>query len=180
MVLKDIENIKTKLEQVYDNDQNLRIELDDIILKKGNNSKEVKELFKKINKKDKENLLIVTSVLDTYGWLSESVIGKKANRALFLVIQHSNMNIREKYHHMIDKALTTGSIDSSDFALFQDRFLLDHGKKQIYGTQFRYTNEDNRYELEPLYNPNEVNIRRKQLGLEPIEEDFKRYNIEDL
>ena len=179
MVLKDIENIKTKLEQVYDNDQKLRIELDDIILKNGSNSKEVREFFKVINKKDKENLVVVMDVLDTHGWLGESIIGKKANRALFLVIQHSSIEIRKKYYNMINEALNISNIDSADFALFQDRFLLDQGEKQIYGTQYKYIDDENRYELEPLYDSSGVNIRRKDVGLEPIEEDYKRYNIKN-
>ena len=49
---------------------------------------------------------------------------------------------------------------------------MDEGKPQLYGSQIKNG------KLYKLDSPKTVNERRKEMGLEPIEEYLKRFNIE--
>jgi len=48
------------------------------------------ELSKKMREVDSINLAKVKAILEKYGWLGPQDIGRKANLALFLVIQHAD------------------------------------------------------------------------------------------
>lgn len=50
--------------------------------------------------------------------------------------------------------------------------LMDEGKPQIYGSQIK---NGKLYKLE---NPKTVNERRKEMGMEPIEDYLKYFNIQ--
>ena len=63
-------------------------------------------------------------------------------------------------------------MSKEQYALMKDRILMDDGKPQIYGTQWH---NGKLYKLE---SPENVNKRRKEMGLEPLEQYLKIFNIE--
>jgi hypothetical protein len=65
-----------------------------------------------------------------------------------------------------------GDLSKQQYALMKDRMLMDEGKPQIYGSQIE---NGKLYKLE---NPETVNERRKEMGLEPIEDYLKYFNIQ--
>jgi hypothetical protein len=123
------------LDSIFDEDQKHRAQSKELEEKYGWDSKEVKDLWKIINKKDSSNLVSVKSILDKYGWLGADVVGSKGNQTLFLVIQHSNLPTQEKYLPMMRDAVKNGKAKGSRLALLEDRVALAQGKKQIYGSQ---------------------------------------------
>ncbi len=60
-----------------------------------------------------------------------------------------------------------------EFAKIQDRILVNENELQIYGMQFRYNAERN-LEPFPIINPEYVDQRRKEIGLEPLKVYLKR------
>ena len=60
----------------------------------------------------------------------------------------------------------------------EDRMLMDKGEKQKYGSQLRMDNESGEWELWPIEDPEKVNNRRAEVGLEPIEEYVRHFGIE--
>ena len=147
-----------------------RKELDTIKNKFGNNSIEIKNHWKKINKTDSSNLVIVERVINTYGWLGPKEIGEKANLALFLVIQHSNTFTQEKYLPIMQKAVKVGKAYPSDLALLTDRVKLGKKELQVYGSQIGTHPETGKLYVLPLIDPENVNERRAKVGLKKIEE----------
>ncbi|MFN5847855.1 MAG: DUF6624 domain-containing protein, partial [Chitinophagales bacterium] len=132
--IKDKEFIKPladRLDSVYEDDQKSRNEIEDIAKKFGWDSKEIQAQWQIINYKDALNLIKVRSILDKYGWLGSEVIGGKGNNALFLVIQHSDLAVQEKYLPMMREAVKKGNAMSSQLALLEDRVALGKGKRQI-------------------------------------------------
>ena len=73
---------------------------------------------------------------------------------------------------MIKTAVAQGEASGKDLAYLTDRVLLAEGKKQIYGTQFMQV--DGKSEPRPMEDPEHVDDRRKEVGLEPIAEYAKR------
>ena len=125
---------------------------------------------------DSTNLVQVESLIARYGWMGRSFVGDKANSALFLVIQHADLETQIKYVDLLQHSVEAGESKASNLALMQDRILMRQGKNQLYGSQVVYskTGEQMFYPIEDEKN---VNIRRAKMGLQPLEEYAKLFGI---
>ena len=85
-------NIKEELEKIYDNDQKLRKEWDNLSKKYNRESDEIKIHLNKITKNQNNNLIRIEEIISKYGWPTKKEVGTKAIYAIWLVIQHSNKN----------------------------------------------------------------------------------------
>ncbi|MBK8633692.1 MAG: hypothetical protein IPN72_09065 [Saprospiraceae bacterium] len=115
--------------------------------------------------------------MDGKGWLGANVIGGQGSSALFLVIQHSDLETQVKYLPMMQEAVKKGNASPSSMALLEDRIALRQGKRQIYGSQIGRNNETGEYYVSPLIEPEKVNERRSTVGLGTIEEYISRWKI---
>jgi hypothetical protein len=149
-----------KLETIYDNDQKYRQTSD----------------WKMVMKMDSINQIEVIEILDKYGWLSEDYIGKKASAAIFLVIQHAELPIQEKYLPIMRDAVKNGAARIKDLALLEDRVLMRQGKRQIYGSQVVKDSKGN-WIVHPIEDPTNVDKRRLEIGLLPIADYLIRMGI---
>jgi hypothetical protein len=122
---------------------------------------------------DKQNLEIVCKIIDSLGWLSREEVGDAANTAIFLVIQHSNKYTMEKYLPIMKKAVTENKASKQSLALLIDRVEMLNYRKQIYGSQLQ--EKDGKYILYDVIDPTKINERRKEMGLETIEDYLKRF-----
>ena len=165
------------LENVYEEDQKYRQELGAIEKKYGRESEELKKQWELINQKDAVNLIKVQNILDEKGWLAPSVIGSQGNSTLFLVIQHSGIEVQEKYLPMMRDAVKKGNASGSSLALLEDRVALRKGGKQIYGSQISRDPESGIYNVMPLEDPTNVDLRRASVGLGPISEYISHWNL---
>src|SRR5204863_263625 len=81
-------------------------------------------LWATIKEKDAANLTKVAKILDTQGWVGPETIGRKANSALFLVVQHADHATQMKYLPMMREAVKNGKAAGSSLALLEDRVAL--------------------------------------------------------
>lgn len=166
---KENEILVAILDSIYYEDQKYRNLLVEIEKKFGGESDEVKSLWKIINEKDSLNQIVVKNILDENGWLGVDVVGEKGNSTLFLVIQHSDLATQEKYLPMMRQAVQEGNAFSKDLAYLEDRVALANGEKQIYGTQVERNKETGEYYAPFLIDPENVDKRRAEVGLFPLE-----------
>jgi len=164
------------LDTVYKDDTTDRRKIDQIINDFGYESDEYKNLWDTINKKDSINQIKVNKIIDERGWLGEDVIGFQGNKTLFLVIQHADLDIQLKYWPIMQQAAKDGNVRKSYMALLEDRIALRQGKKQIYGSQIQ-GDIDGNYYVRPLIDPENVDIRRAEVGLNTMAEYVKRWDI---
>lgn len=134
--------------------------------------------LKKCAETDSINQIKVKQILDERGWLGPDIVGKKGNEALFLVIQHANLDMQLKYLPMMKDAVKDGRADVRDFAFLQDRVALKQGGKQIYGSQILKDPNKHHYYVAPLIDPNNVNERRLKIGLIAMGEYVKKWDID--
>jgi len=167
-----------ELDTIFREDQDSRVLIEDEEKKYGPDSKQVAERWKEINKKDSVNLAKVEIILNKYGWLGHDVIGNRGGTTLFLVIQHAGMKDRDKYLPMMREAVKKGDMFPGSLALVEDRSALEHGKKQIYGSQINYDNKTGKYFVSPIEDEVNVDKRRAEVGLEPLETYVKHWNID--
>ncbi|HET7360621.1 MAG TPA: DUF6624 domain-containing protein [Salinimicrobium sp.] len=133
-------------------------------------------LMKKI---DSINLVKVENIIDKFGYPGKSLVGEPANKTVFYVIQHSDKI--EQYLPLIRKAAQNDDISMKKLAKMEDRYLMEKGEEQIYGTQIRGQKLENGewvHFVWPIKNPDSVNIIREKIGLESIEEYAKGFGID--
>lgn len=165
------------LEAIYEEDQKYRHQLDKIEKKHGWDSKKANAQWELIEEKDSINLIKVKEILDTRGWLGYDIVGDKGNSALFLVIQHSDIETQEHYLPMMKEAAKRGDASPSDLALLIDRVALGKGEKQVYGSQIGQNPNTGKLFVLPLEDPDNVNSRRAEVGLGTIEEYVKYFGL---
>ena len=171
------QNLGKQLDSIYVEDQKYRLLLRVIETKYGVNSIEIKDQWKIITEKDSINLLKIKTILDQNGWPSSGVIGKKGSTTIFLVIQHADLLTQEKYLPMMSEAVNRGNASAAQLALLEDRVAIRQGKKQIYGSQIGRDPNTNQYYVLPLDDPDNVNKRRKKVGLEHFEKYLKNWDL---
>ena len=162
------------LEEVYDNDQTARE------WTKGMSSltaDEIVEYSTEMERVDSLNQAIVFGILDEEGWPSR--LSDKANRAIWIVIDHSDLSYQSKYLSLVKEKAEKGVLDKADYAILNDRVLMEEGKPQIYGTQIKMaaTIVDDeiamRFFLWPVDNPATLDSLRNTVGLSTIEDYLK-------
>lgn len=163
------------LDTIRQNDQKYRLQINGIKAKYGQESKEMKELWETIKYYDSVDLIKVITILDKYGWLGPDVVGNNGNQTLFLVIQHSDIEIQDKYLPMMREAVKNKKAQASSLALLEDRVALRHGKKQIFGSQIS-CDKDGCW-VSPLEDPDNVDKRRAEVGLGLLADYVKNWNI---
>ncbi len=175
---QDYQSIKQELLAIHKEDQNIRHELIAARNHPTPSTKTIDSLGKIMETKDSVNIIQVSKILDSYGWIGKDKIGADANQTLFLVVQHSDLGIQQKYLPMIRKATLVGDASKSHLALLEDRVALREGKMQIYGSQVAQFLGNNEYYILPLRDPETVDVRRAEVGLQPLADYVKQWKIE--
>lgn len=132
------------------------------------NYDEILSLLKIQSKYDSINQLKLLPILNKFGWPSISMVGKDGSQTAFLIIQHANNELQKKYVDKIKCLAKRQEADWESYASMMDRILIEEGKKQVYGTQFRYNPTTNEQELFPIKRASCVDKRRRKIGLHPI------------
>jgi hypothetical protein len=169
--------LKRELLKIWNDDQEIRNKSADAWEKYGGDSPVVDSLNEIMQYTDSINLVKVIKILDERGWVGKDKIGKLANNTFFVVIQHSDLKIQQKYLPMMRKAVKEGKSEANWLALLEDRVALGEGKKQIYGSQIFWDKETNKSYVAPLEDPDNVDKRREEVGLDPLAHYLKQWNI---
>ena len=164
-----------ELKDIAEKDQRHRKQMREVGKKYGWQSDEMKELWKKQNELDSLNLIRIEAIIEEYGYPGKSLVGMQSSVA-FLVIQHSDLETQEKYLPFLKESADKGELSWASLTLLIDRINMRKGEKQIYGSQISRT-EDGKHELYPIEDEPNVNKRRAKVGLGPLEEYVKHWNI---
>lgn len=169
--------LQNELLAIFKDDQDIRHQYIDSSKKYGFKNPIVDSLARVMVYNDSINLQKIIKVLDTKGWVGRDKVGPLANQTLFLVIQHADIKTQQKYLPMMREAVKNGNAMGSSLALLEDRVALREGKKQIYGSQVGRNTKTNEYYVLPLEDPDNVDNRRREVGLQPISEYVKNWEI---
>ncbi len=170
--------LANQLDNIYIEDQKYRLMSEDIEKKYGFQSKEKQDIWKIINKADSINLIKVTTILNHYGWLGPDAVGNAGAITLWLVIQHADPKTQERYLPMLREAVKNGKALAANLALTEDRVAIAQGKKQIYGSQIHQDQKTGKYFVAPIEDEPNVNKRRAAVGLGPLEDYVRRWDID--
>jgi hypothetical protein len=169
--------IRNQLDSIYNSDQKYRKNIQDFIQNNESNPKKIDSVLQEMSFQDQINFKKVEKILDTYGWIGSQEIGEKANSALFLVIQHADLPVQEKYLPILKNAVKNNKALPADLALLEDRIAIGSGKKQIYGSQVGKDSITKKFYLLPLDDPENVDSRRLSVGLPILSEYLQGFGI---
>lgn len=170
--------LRVELQEIYHSDQAIRISYIEAEKRSGKNSDESRKIYGEWERIDSVNREKVIALLERYGWLSPYEVGDQGSMALWLVIQHSDLETQQKYLPMMRRAVKENKAKASELALLEDRVRLGLGEKQIFGSQLVTDSVTGHNVLAPIEDEVNVNKRRASVGLEPLEVYAKRFDIE--
>lgn len=168
------EALQRELVDMLRTDQSGRVTIQAAQTEHGFDSAEVKALWEAQYEVDRRNLQRLKEIVAAHGWPGRSLVGPQAESVGFIIIQHADHATQVEYLPMLKQAVADGELQGQALAFLEDRILVAEGKKQLYGTQLRWSAETGQLELAPLEDEANVDARRAELGLGPLEEYVKR------
>ena len=123
---------------------------------------------------DHRNTKRMKEIIEEIGWPSISKLSHEGASNAWLLVQHADHDLEfQKKCLTLMKAEPEGEVSKRDIAYLEDRIAISEGRPQIYGTQF-HKNSDGQLEPLPIADPENVDQRRKEMGLETLSENQKR------
>jgi len=166
------------LDSVYQSDQSVRIKY--LWAKRDNAQINVADSLQDVmHKTDSQNLIRVNTILTKYGWLGPQKVGITGSQALFLVIQHADLQTQQNYLPLIRTAEKNGEILSSNLAILEDRINMRTGKKQVYGSQGFTDKQTGKIYVYPIVDVDHLDERRRAMGMPPMKDYAKNWDAED-
>ncbi|MBP7500948.1 MAG: hypothetical protein KA796_13960 [Chryseobacterium sp.] len=116
----------------------------------------------------------IEKIISKYGYPGKTLVGEPENNTAFFVIQHSNKI--PKYLPLIKREAEKGEIKFILYAMMLDRYLMEKGEEQIYGTQgYGFFSKDKSVDfIWPIKNPEKVNELRKKAGFKQTVEEYAK------
>lgn len=128
-------------------------------------------------KLNEENLSRLEEIIAENGWPKISEVKGSAAQAAFLIVQHSSIEVQEKYLPIMKEAAENGEANWSSLALLIDRVRIRNDKPQLYGSQVRRNSETGAFEPFPIEDEPNVDKRRKEVGLGPLADYLGNWDI---
>lgn len=170
-------SLKSQLQGIYTTDQEPRYQVDSVMRVYGQNSPQMQRLWQSIYQIDSINLGKVEQLIQHYGYPGKSLVGSRLGNTAWLIIQHSPVVIQEKYLPILQQAADQGEMRKTNMPLLIDRIRVYKGQKQVYGTQVKME-ANGQHSFDAIDDEKNVNKRRAEVGLGPIEEYAKQFGFE--
>ena len=126
---------------------------------------------------DFQNTNRLKKIIEEIGWPSIQKVGEKGAMHAWLLAQHADHDgAFQKYCLSLMKAEPKGNVDTENIAFLEDRVAVSEGIHQLYGTQF-FKDSDGEFKPQLIFEPENIEKRRKEMGLDTFEE-YQRGMIE--
>jgi hypothetical protein len=132
---------------------------------------EFSKMLENWKRTDSHNRSVLKDILNECGWPDDS----KASHNAWLIAQHADEDpaFQKKVLGYMEKAVADGKASAKDYAYLEDRVAITDGKIQPFGTQFEMPDQCTLL-LKPIDSREQVNNRRKKIGLESLEQYEQR------
>jgi hypothetical protein len=117
----------------------------------------------------------LVEILDTHGWPGRSLVGDDGAEAAWLLALHTmpDPDVLRRCLTLLRAAAAAGEAPSWQVAFLVDRVSLVERNVQVYGTTI-CRQEDGSFGPPLLEDPDQVDARRRAVGLPSLEEDIRR------
>lgn len=169
----DNPELQRKLTIMFIDDQNDRLNrMDDLIKKYNVSEKELIALDDYKTHVDIENQKKLKEIISQYGFPTKKLVGKDGMEAVFYIIQHASEDKEWQAAQLplVENAVKTGDMELKYYVYLYDRIKFLANLPQRWGTQCSTVNKkENLVILHTAEDPENLDKRRKEVGLEPIE-----------
>ena len=170
------DELRVELEQMREADQAIRENAMRIVQEHGPASPQYEELRARGKAMQEQHGARLVEIVEEHGWPGLSLVGELACGGAFLILQHADLAIQEKYLPVLRGATAAGEANTADLPLLEDRVRMLGGEKQLYGSQLM-RGADGKPELWPIEDEARVDERRARVGLEPLADYLKRFGL---
>ena len=120
---------------------------------------------------DAGNTTRLRRILAEHGWPGKSLVGEKGAHHAWLIAQHADHDpaFQRQALELLREAVARGDAKPRELAYLTDRVRINEGRGQVYGTQMR-PDENGLPVPQPIEDPERVDERRREVGLEPFDE----------
>lgn len=114
-------------------------------------------------------------IVRTYGWPTFAMVGKRGAVAAWFLVQHADHDVgwQERCRARMERAVAERQAPPEFYAMLVDRVLVNHGKRQRYGSQW-YTNTRGVFAPRLIQNRKQLALRRRRMGMRPFREYEKQ------
>lgn len=118
----------------------------------------------------------LAEIIEEHGWPGSDLVGDDGASAAWVIAQHSDLDpaFQQQALELMRPAVDAGLADPTELAYLEDRVGLNSGGEQVYGTQIGCV--DGVPQPAPLADPEMVDERRAEVGLEPIDDYLATLN----
>ncbi|MDF0706458.1 MAG: DUF6624 domain-containing protein [Bacteroidota bacterium] len=118
----------------------------------------------------------LTQIFDKHGFVGFDLAGENGSNNFWLMVQHSDHapDFQKKVLQQMKIAVDHNNASPSNYGLLVDRVNLNTGLPQVYGTQVDYRFDVCQAFPKNLKDSANVNQRRSEIGLPPLEEYLNR------
>lgn len=120
---------------------------------------------------DERNQLRLDEIVSQRGWPGAGLVGSEAASAALLIIEHSGVETKERYLPLLRQAVEDSQEEPSRLAQLEDEVSVANTGYQIYGTEISL--DTGVPVLVPILDPEGLETRRSEVGLQPMEEYLK-------
>jgi len=169
----DNPDLQRKLAIMFIDDQNVRMNRMDGLIKKYNVSEqELIALDDYKTQVDIENQKKLKEVISQFGFPTKKLVGKDGMEAIFHIIQHAGDDLEWQAAQLqqVENAVKIGDLEMKNYVYLYDRIKLHANLPQRWGTQCSSVNKkENLVILHTVEDLENLDKRRKEVGLEPID-----------
>ena len=133
------------------------------------------ENIQKMDVIDSTNTAHLKALIAQYGFPTWGLVGYAASGQAWLIAQHSNPEFLAEFLKSYRKAVKENNAEKTNLALMEDRHRMNEGLPQLYGSQLFGHNA-----FFPIANIDGIDERRQSMGLEPIKEYARRFNLDTI
>ncbi len=126
-------------------------------------------------KKSKEMTSAFHDLINKHGFPYKNLVPKNAYRSGITLSLHSDLRVLKYIFSTYVKNVSPKQIDPEHKAMVIDKIRILSHKLQLYGTQYKI-NKNKKVELLPVENKKNLEKRRKEAGLQPLDEYLKLIN----
>jgi hypothetical protein len=171
--------LREQIDSLADEDQkwrNMMRQLSNGELKADRYNKE--SVSKMIVTTDSLNYLEVKEIFETFKFPGYDMVGAKSSNHFWLLAQHQDAHpaFQDSILSEMKIQVDSSNASASDYAYLMDRVKVNTHQLQVYGTQMQMNSDSTSYEPRPVVEPEQLNARRKSMGLITIEDYIESMN----
>lgn len=113
----------------------------------------------------------ISQMFSLAGYPGYDRVGEEGSHNFWMMVQHCDSwpEFQKEVLVEMGKEVNRNNAAPADYAYLVDRVKINAGQKQVYGTQLTFNTDSCQALPKPLENPEQVNARRKALGMPPLE-----------